>query len=171
MLSCGLSFVRADCEKRPGQNLRLRSDCWAARSVARRRLRDATCACYDNPALAPSGQWGEPMSIRCVCSNGHVLQVKESLAGKSGLCPMCKGRVDVPRQPVRAMSEEAVLDILGSASAAPRRDGYVPLEPTGDSWIGRDVRERHCDKCERLLPATMHICPYCHTYIANLRDF
>ena len=31
------------------------------------------------------------MSIRCVCQNGHVLKVKESFAGTSGLCPSCKG--------------------------------------------------------------------------------
>ena len=53
------------------------------------------------------------MSIRCVCQNGHVLKVKESFAGTSGLCPMCRGRVDVPHPPEPAMSEDTILTILG----------------------------------------------------------
>lgn len=109
------------------------------------------------------------MSIRCVCPNGHVLKVKETFAGKSGLCPTCKARIDVPRRSKRDVSEDAILDILGPPSSTSDTGEF--LQSAGDSWAGRDVREKHCYKCERLFPTTMHVCPYCHTYIANLRDF
>src|SRR6266508_712528 len=66
---------------------------------------------------------GGVMSIRCVCPNGHPLTVSESLAGKSGLCPLCRAPVRVPQKEVQDVSEEAILDMLrpqaplGKASA------------------------------------------------------
>ena len=30
---------------------------------------------------------------------------------------------------------------------------------------------RTCDRCNKEISAGAHICPYCRTYIANLRDF
>ena len=59
------------------------------------------------------------MSIRCVCQNGHVLKVKESLAGRSGLCPSCKAVVKVPHLQQKCISEDAILDLLGNK--APRQ--------------------------------------------------
>ena len=41
---------------------------------------------------------GGVMSIRCVCPNGHPLTVSDSLAGKSGLCPLCRAPVRVPQK-------------------------------------------------------------------------
>jgi hypothetical protein len=110
------------------------------------------------------------MSIRCVCQNGHVLKVKESFAGASGLCPMCKARVDVPRRPEPAMSEETILSIVGThpppSSAIPGR--HSSADPGSQSGIGL---HKNCDRCNKEVSAGAHICPYCHTYIANLRDF
>ena len=115
------------------------------------------------------------MSIRCVCPNGHVLKVKESLAGASGLCPTCRALVKVPLLREQCMSEDAILDIVGQGSRAHFADTSKNLDAAADTQISRgdrpDTREKHCYKCQREFSATMHICPFCHTYIATLRDF
>jgi hypothetical protein len=110
------------------------------------------------------------MSIRCVCQNGHVLKVKESFAGSTGLCPMCKARVDVPRRPEPAMSEDTILSIVGADRPPPGAvPGRLNLGEAG-SQSGIALR-KNCDKCNKEVSAGAHICPFCHTYIANLRDF
>jgi hypothetical protein len=115
------------------------------------------------------------MSIRCVCPNGHVLKVKDTLAGTSGLCPTCRARVKVPRPQTVPVSEDAVLEMLG-------RSGFIPLTDTAtysdmaDTTPLPAIRERgtpkkSCYKCNQEIAAGTHICPYCRTYIANLSDF
>lgn len=115
------------------------------------------------------------MSIRCVCPNGHVLKVKEALAGTSGLCPTCRARVNVPRLQSKCISEDAILDIVGRSPPDPQADTSRNLDVAGDTWMQKihehSTNEKHCYKCQRGFPSTMHICPFCHTYIANLRDF
>ncbi|RMG03779.1 MAG: hypothetical protein D6741_01955 [Planctomycetota bacterium] len=106
------------------------------------------------------------MPIEVVCSNGHVLRVKDSLAGKTGLCPVCRVRVRVPA-PANDLSEAEILDILSSGPKEPEKDvEYHPAEevpPTPPKKI--------CRKCQREILAATHICPYCRTYIAGLSDF
>jgi len=72
------------------------------------------------------------MSIEVTCPNGHNLRVKSEFAGKSGLCPFCKTRIEVPQavapKPVAkgsSLSEEDLLAVLGP----PRR---VPKEAASD---------------------------------------
>ena len=36
------------------------------------------------------------MGIRVTCDNGHRFKVKEKYSGKTGKCPKCKARVQVP---------------------------------------------------------------------------
>jgi len=114
------------------------------------------------------------MSIRCVCQNGHVLNVKESLAGTSGLCPSCRGRVDVPKPRDPRMSEDAILDLLGkqkpSARTAAEESG-VFLATSESGIYGQNLAKKPCNRCSREVTIGTHICPYCHTYIANLADF
>ena len=115
------------------------------------------------------------MSIRCVCPNRHVLEVKESLAGTSGLCPTCRARVDIPQLRKQCLSEDAILDILGEDVQTPHVAGPRRIEPDEDTWLKKshvqDTRTKQCYKCKREFPTTIHMCPFCHTYIANLRDF
>ncbi|MEE9603671.1 MAG: hypothetical protein V3V75_10225, partial [Thermoguttaceae bacterium] len=70
------------------------------------------------------------MTIRVVCPNGHALKVKDSFAGKVGLCPKCKAQIHVPRADDGDMSEDAIADILGDTAAAeaaePRKEAPVP---------------------------------------------
>jgi hypothetical protein len=110
------------------------------------------------------------MSIPVVCPNGHALKVKENLAGKSGLCPVCRAIVHVPQAERKELSEDAILGILGS-------------RPTGPGGAGAGARagvrsaqrqappKKSCHKCNTEIMAGTHICPHCHTYIAKLEDF
>jgi hypothetical protein len=113
------------------------------------------------------------MSIRCVCTNGHVLRVKEALAGSSGLCPLCRTRVEVPKLH-SSMSEDAILDIL-SKEPRPTRTDTAHLKPFGDSQLSGVFNlpgsTKICGRCNREIDSGVHVCPHCHTYVANLRDF
>ncbi len=123
------------------------------------------------------------MSIKCICRNGHKLRVKDSLAGRVGLCPVCRAEVRVPRpQPVRCdcLSEDAILHILGKHTPAPHQDTTTQdtvedLEAFADTSLSginlQGVPKKCCDRCNQEVPAGTHICPYCHTYIASLKDF
>ncbi len=116
------------------------------------------------------------MSIRVVCPNGHVLNVKDSFAGKTGLCPKCKARVEVPSAQADSLSEDAILNILGpqaqeaTAPVSPlvaMEMGQWP-EPAGERKL---IPKKSCHRCYREISAELHICPFCHTYIASLSDF
>jgi hypothetical protein len=114
------------------------------------------------------------MSIRCVCQNGHVLRVKDSLAGKSGLCPSCRGRVDVPKTEEEYISEDAILGLLGRQSQAERlaAESSGVLLAASDSNLHRlPFPKKTCSRCNREVSVGARICPHCHTYIANLSDF
>ncbi|MGA2620593.1 MAG: hypothetical protein ABSF26_23470 [Thermoguttaceae bacterium] len=57
------------------------------------------------------------MAISVRCPNGHDLRVKDEFAGKSGLCPHCRCRIQVP-MPVNIgdpgqVSDDDVLAMLG----------------------------------------------------------
>jgi hypothetical protein len=117
------------------------------------------------------------MSIRVVCPNGHALEVKDTLAGKAGLCPVCKALIRVPLPRQRVLSEDAILNILGphvsddagevSADEMPRALG-TRRSMEGDRNL---PPKKVCNKCNQQIDAEIHICPYCHTYIAELSDF
>jgi len=117
------------------------------------------------------------MSIRVVCPNGHVLNVKDSMAGKVGLCPRCKARVEVSRPSTDELSEDAIMGILaptGSASTGPA-SGSMPAagaETSAPAEVEKSSPpKKSCHKCNQEILAGIHICPHCHTYIAKLNDF
>lgn len=113
------------------------------------------------------------MSIKVVCPNGHELRVKDSLAGKTGLCPTCKARVSVPEPEAPSVDESAILSIIGP---------YVPGRATHSSTSANPFDEEHvrqsparkemrrCTHCEREIEAETHICPYCKRYIGGAGD-
>ena len=118
------------------------------------------------------------MAIRVVCPNGHILKVKDSLAGKTGLCPLCEARVHVPRPSNVGLSEDDILAIVSSNKPRPRPH-YNPAEelagePARPSQVSATERtglpNKTCDKCNREISSGTHICPHCHTYIAGLSD-
>ena len=58
------------------------------------------------------------MSIEVTCPNGHILRVKREFAGRSGLCPNCQSRIDVPW--AAPLSEDDLLTVLGPPRPVPR---------------------------------------------------
>jgi hypothetical protein len=83
--------------------------------------------------------------------------------------------VNVPRLPSQDMSEDAILDIMGHEHPLSGDTVAESRDLTGDTRPQKNpeqgTHEKHCYKCNRGFPTTMHICPFCHTYIATLRDF
>jgi hypothetical protein len=121
------------------------------------------------------------MSIEVVCPNGHTLKVKDSLAGKKGLCPVCKTQVNVPPAsdaPSGAqLTEDAILGILGPHEPDPGRSQAPiedPMPARGATGVNLDPTRappnKSCDKCNMEIPAGTVICPHCRTYIAGLTD-
>ncbi|MCX7426893.1 MAG: hypothetical protein NTW96_14860 [Planctomycetia bacterium] len=115
------------------------------------------------------------MSIRVACPNGHVLRVKDSLAGKVGLCPACKAQVRIPELGGN-MSEDDIIDVLGphDPSREPRFSASVGGESSGAARAstaeGPSPPKKSCSHCNREISSGTHICPFCRTYIANLSD-
>jgi anti-anti-sigma factor len=63
------------------------------------------------------------MSIEVTCPNGHLLRVKSEFAGRSGLCPNCNARIDVPK--AAPVSEDDLLTVLAPPSPVPRPSASV----------------------------------------------
>jgi hypothetical protein len=119
------------------------------------------------------------MSIMVKCPKGHALKVKNSMAGKTGLCPICKGQVYVyvpiqEEQPI--VSEEAILDFLGPSRTNPSDAGMsgINLEEAAPHRPDKNHHEtpwKCCVKCSRDIPSQTHICPYCHTYLSDVAGY
>jgi len=130
------------------------------------------------------------MAIRFKCPHGHTLKVDDALAGKAGRCPRCQAMVQIPAPKAEEFSEDSIIDILGQPERMPshpsdrqgqgnhRGDGRAGRKEhradAGHGSKGRDDDARHeapmksCVKCNERIPAACHICPHCHTYIANV---
>jgi len=115
------------------------------------------------------------MSIRCVCRNGHVLKVKDSLAGAVVICPACKTHVNVPKPQAEQVSEDVILHILGEHEPPPhpgtteKFDWFADTTPSG---VHRPAApKKSCERCNQEVPVGTHICPHCRTYIAGISDF
>ena len=130
------------------------------------------------------------MSIQVVCPNGHVLKVSDDYAGKTGLCPVCKSRVRVPKPSEEQLSEDAIMNILGTydpskargkltdvsdlAAADAPRALKGQISPEGEARTladGPSPPKKSCPHCNREIVAGIHICPHCRTFIAGLDDF
>jgi anti-sigma B factor antagonist len=124
------------------------------------------------------------MSIMVTCPNGHELHVKSEFAGKSGLCPHCKVRIDVPlpAPSKEAVSEDDLLAVLGqphkahhqSASHKPHHPGPAAAgarqaaAATGDAPRSAVVqRRRVCPKCCEIVSETHPQCPRCRTQLSE----
>ena len=115
------------------------------------------------------------MAIKVICPNGHTLRVKDSLAGKTGLCPTCKARVSVPEPKHEAIDESDILQVIGpydpGKSHVARADSPVAGSAKDAEGKSSKVEMRRCMSCEREIEAETHICPYCHHYIGGVGDF
>jgi hypothetical protein len=118
------------------------------------------------------------MAIEVTCPRGHRLRVKESFAGKKGLCPVCKTPVTVPKPQRIDVSEEDILDFIGPSTSGVLGRALTPEEiqelEQGGSQImhgAHSTPHKICSKCNQEISAVSHICPFCRTYIADLADF
>ena len=123
------------------------------------------------------------MPITLKCPNGHSLTASESNAGKTGKCPVCKAPVSIPVLHQNAISESAVMDILGDAEPQSRSKVGTTIAPPRPAIAPRAVKSssssssvtlphiKLCPSCEREIAMGYHICPHCHTYITGLNDF
>jgi hypothetical protein len=120
------------------------------------------------------------MSIEITCPKGHKLKVKNSMAGKTGLCPLCTGQVYVyvPIPVAKpALSEEVILDYIGPSQPSPSSVGMSGIDLEEAAMPRRTDQAHHetpwksCVKCNKDIPSQIHICPYCHTYIADIAGF
>lgn len=125
------------------------------------------------------------MPIQLKCPNGHHLTAKESNAGKTGKCPVCKAPVSIPVLHRTTMTDSAVVRILGNpdnpkvtkvgTTVTPMKKPVERLRPKpADAPSGSSISLPHvklCPSCEREIDMGYHICPHCHTYITGLNDF
>lgn len=118
------------------------------------------------------------MAIQITCPNGHVLKVSDDMAGKTGLCPVCKAKVKVPERQSGALSEDAILEILTSGEDRwePTATDTSDLDPMVQRAASRRAPEgpatprKSCPRCNAVIPGGMKICPNCKTYVATLEE-
>ena len=131
------------------------------------------------------------MGIKATCANGHVLKVKDEFAGKTGLCPHCRGRVFVP-MPIHNLekariSDDEILGLLGKPAKAVPVAAEPVLESdsvldacttslpightadTGISLLGSSVvrKIKICPKCQHGTSVAFTHCPRCGTPLPN----
>lgn len=123
------------------------------------------------------------MPIQLMCPNGHHLTAKESNAGKTGKCPVCKAAVSIPVLHQTAISDSAIMSILGDpmmpkqtrvgTTVLPTKKKVVPPKPRSTESPSSITMPhiKTCPNCEREIDMGYHICPFCHTYITGLNDF
>jgi hypothetical protein len=123
------------------------------------------------------------MGIRVECPNGHVFKVKDKYAGKKGLCPHCKGQVQVLVPD--AMTAE-MTDVLQMEAIQRRQSSHHPTatsssvleEPhdltasggsgTSGSLLGSSViRHNIRCKCGEHVPMWYARCPACGEYLEH----
>jgi hypothetical protein len=122
------------------------------------------------------------MAIHIKCPKGHPLTAKESSAGKTGKCPICKCAVAIPKQ--GPLTESAILDILGdpdpTTSVFAMTESLFAVEsqenppssadllsPTPATASSASPSTRTCTNCERDIDSRYHICPHCKTYLVD----
>jgi uncharacterized paraquat-inducible protein A len=105
--------------------------------------------------------------ISVTCANGHCLRLNDKYAGKSGRCPYCHVRVEVPAND--GAFEDEVLKIVGSPSI---HDG---VEASQKSWT--DVtdssllrRRNKCSQCSQILSFAFTTCPRCGNPLTALSN-
>jgi anti-sigma B factor antagonist len=115
------------------------------------------------------------MAITVTCPNGHLLRVRDEFAGKSGLCPHCRARIQVPQS--ERVSEDDVLAMLDtpkpSAPLSKPSEEFVHQESRHDNLPGESGvslqassllrRKKVCSGCGNITSYTFTNCPRCGT--------
>ena len=109
------------------------------------------------------------MAIEIRCSNGHTLRVKDECAGRSGLCPHCHTRVQVPAtRPIHEDDPECVLDSPQHPEEGEEiyvfRQLYNSSTSLGSSGVLKKVKV--CQQCGKLASYSFSECPRCGTTLS-----
>ena len=124
------------------------------------------------------------MSIRVCCPNGHQLQVKNKYAGKSGLCPKCRARVEVPvvltttdileyigdwqpPEPIAAADKELNLD--SDSDSVLHEPATAVKQESGMSLLGSAIihHKKACPNCGQRVELQYVSCPRCKQYFED----
>ena len=125
------------------------------------------------------------MAIEVICPNGHKIQVKDKYAGKSGLCPRCRARIEVPN--LVQEEEEELIDLVPRRTAIDE-DPLATLPPgigtghiddddldeasdanlnsgqsAGESLLSSSIirHQKMCPKCYQMAPIWYARCTHC----------
>ena len=79
------------------------------------------------------------MGIRFYCPNGHKLNVKEFQAGRTGICPVCGEKMQIPLRSVRPSTKQ------DQEQEYPMGGGA--LLPRFSNRAARQSRGSHCRRC------------------------
>jgi hypothetical protein len=130
------------------------------------------------------------MAIEVTCPNGHKLQIKEKYAGKSGLCPRCQARIDVPAlgaseelidlvaRPAAPQGADAGREATPTAPAHDPHDALADDEPAaaahapsrgGESLLSSAVirHRKVCPQCYQVVPIWYARCTHCDFYFSE----
>ena len=127
--------------------------------------------------MNPQSEEGLVMTILVRCPNGHVLHIKEKHAGKSGLCPHCHARIDVPASRTPPPHGTARPPLAGKKETRDR-----PAQARQEPWHASENEQagakltgsamvRHkkpCPNCAKLIPYWYATCPYCKSPMSTL---
>ena len=69
------------------------------------------------------------MGIRFQCPQGHIINVKDFLAGKKGVCPDCGAKVLIPLESTHRKDGTPIAKTEAAAAPAPAPAG-IPAVPT-----------------------------------------
>jgi hypothetical protein len=122
------------------------------------------------------------MGIRVECPNGHVFKVKDKYAGKKGLCPHCKGQVQVlvPEAMQAELADVLQMEAIQrrqthghAAGESVEMDEPHDLSASGGagssaSLLGSSViRHNVRCKCGEHVPMWYARCPACGEYLEH----
>jgi len=124
------------------------------------------------------------MGIRVECPNGHIFKVKDKYAGKKGLCPHCKGQVQVLVPDTTAAID---LDDVLQMESIQRRQSALHHSPSSSSVLDEPhdlsaegvsgasgsllgssvIRHNIRCKCGVQVPMWYARCPACGDYLEH----
>ncbi len=110
------------------------------------------------------------MSIQVVCPQGHDLKIKDKYAGRTGRCPLCKSpiKIPVPDEEIPGGLVRGIYDPSKSGLSALALEVPEFIDDTGDEDNVDTMKI--CGKCQKEVPTSAQICPYCKANVATLTD-
>ncbi|MCC9603245.1 hypothetical protein LOC67_22070 [Stieleria sp. JC731] len=97
--------------------------------------------------------------VTCKCPRGHKVRGGSELIGKTVRCPRCKEKFVFGYQIREAVTDTAVVRMLGDAPA-------IPAAP-----VAEEPSLRPCTRCGVAISKNASVCKHCNCYVGHLPDF